>query len=48
MIRDQSLFMAWGGGGGEEDRRRILGGSHGFQGKRKGGSVIANRVESED
>ena len=37
-----------GGGGGEEDRRRILGGSHGFQGKRKGGSVIANRVESED
>ena len=51
MIRDQSLFMAWGaegGGGGKEDRRRILGGSHGFQGKRKGGSVIANRVESED
>ena len=53
MIRDQSLFMAclylWPGErGGEEDRRRILGGSHGFQGKRKGGSVIANRVESED
>ena len=47
MIRDQSLFMAWGAGG-EEDRRRILGGSHGFQGKRKGGSVIANIVESED
>ena len=32
----------------EEDRRKILGGSLGFQGKRKGGSVIANRVESED
>ena len=32
----------------EEDQRRILGGSHGFQGKRKGGPVIANRVESED
>ena len=41
MIRDQSLFMAWGAGGGrgeggekgvEEDRRRIFGGSHGFQG----------------
>ena len=54
MIRDQSLFMAWraggegGKGGVEEDQRRILGGSHGFQGKRKGGPVIANRIESED
>ena len=51
MIRDQSLFMAWGaggGGGGEEVKGIFLGGSHGFQGKRKGGSVIANRLESED
>ena len=42
------LRSGGGGGGEEEDRRRSLGGSHGFQGKRKGGSVIANRVESED
>ena len=42
------LRSGGGGGGGEEDRRRILGGSHGFQGKRKGESVIANRVVSED
>ena len=37
-----------GGRGVEEEMCRILGGSHGFQGKRKGRSVIANRVESED
>ena len=53
MLNDKGPVFIYGlrsggGGGKEEDRRRILGGSHGFQGKRKGGSVIANRVESED
>ena len=53
MLNDKGPVFIYGlrsgrGGGGKEDRRRILGGSHGFQGKRKGGSVIANRVESED
>ena len=51
MLNDKGTVFIYGlrsRGGGEENRRRILGGSHGFQGKRKGGSVIANRVESED
>ena len=50
MLNDKGPVFIYGlrSGGGKEDRRRILGGSHGFQGKRKGGSVIANRVESED
>ena len=53
MLNDKGPVFIYGlrsggGGGGEEYRRRLLGGSHGFQGKRKGGSVIANRVESED
>ena len=51
MLNDKGPVFIYGlrsGGGGEEDQRMILGGSHGFQGKRKGGSVIANRLESED
>lgn len=53
----ETVYAKWWGpvfiyglrsGGGEEDWRRILGGSHGFQGKRRGGSVIANRVELDD
>ena len=51
MLNDKGPVFIYGlrsGGGGEEEMCRILGGSHGFQGKRKGRSVIANRVESED
>ena len=56
MLNDKGPVFIYGlrsggggrGKGGVEEDRRILGGSHGFQGKRKGGSVIANRVESED
>ena len=56
MLNDKGPVFIYGlrsggggkGGGVEEEMCRILGGSHGFQGKRKGRSVIANRVESED
>ena len=53
MLNDKGPVFIYGlrsggGGGGQEEMCGILGGSHGFQGKRKGRSVIANRVESED
>ena len=50
MLNDKGPVFIYGlrSGGVEEEMCRILGGSHGFQGKRKGRSVIANRVESED